>query len=137
MTATPNQSLPEILLLEDDFATTSILRIWLKGICNITAVADGASTIMAIENRLLQNRVFDLMLFDINIPFPWNGLTLMEEICKRFEAYGTVPFVAQTAYAMPQDRDRLLAAGFCDYMAKPLNRELLIRMVQGHLCKTA
>ncbi len=137
MTTTQNYPLPEILLLEDDIATTSILGIWLRGLCHITAVTDGESTFRAIEGRLRENRLFDLMLFDINIPFPWNGLTLMEEIYKRYEPYKRIPFVAQTAYAMPQDKDRLLEAGFSGYISKPLDRELLIRIVQKHLCEAA
>ena len=61
----------------------------------------------------------------------------MEEICKRYEPYQRIPFVAQTAYAMPQDKDRLLEAGFSGYISKPLDRELLIRTVQKYLCEAA
>lgn len=133
MTTRTDTTLPEVLLLEDDVATTSILKIWLKGTCNLTAVSDAEGTFNAIEHLLSKNHLFDLMLFDINIPFPWNGLTLMKEICIRYTAYKDVPFVAQTAYAMPKDRDRLLEAGFCDYLPKPLDRELMIRTVLKHL----
>jgi CheY-like chemotaxis protein len=135
MTTMHDKTLPEVLLLEDDAATISILGIWLKGICNITAVTDGDSTLKVINENYNNNSFFTLMLFDINIPFPWNGLTLMEEIRKRFEPYRKIPFVAETAYAMPHDRERLLAAGFSDYLAKPLDREILIQTVQRFIAR--
>lgn len=130
MATTNENNLPEVLLLEDDAATISILGIWLRGTCHITAVTDGDSTLKVIKEHYERQHLFDLMLFDINIPFPWNGLTLMEEIRKRFEPYRKIPFIAETAYAMPHDRERLIAAGFSDYLSKPLDRDLLIQTVQ-------
>jgi CheY-like chemotaxis protein len=137
MTTITDHSLPGILILEDDIPTTTILKIWLRGICNITAVSDGDSALIEITRRMHEGGVFDLMLFDINIPFPWNGLSLMEEIRRNHECYIHIPFVAQTAYAMPNDRDRLLEAGFSDYLAKPLEREVLVRTILKNLCEMA
>jgi len=134
MISTTDNNLPGILLLEDDGPTISILNIWLRGICRITTVTDGDTTLKVLTENLERGYLFELMLFDINIPFPWNGLTLKEEILRRYKPYARVPFVAETAYAMPSDRDRLLAAGFVDYLSKPLERELLVRTVQKHLC---
>jgi CheY-like chemotaxis protein len=137
MTTITDPSLPGILILEDDIPTTSILKIWLRGFCNITTVSDGESALREINSRMREGNVFDLMLFDINIPFPWNGLSLMEEIRKNHECYIHIPFVAQTAYAMPSDKERLLEAGFSDYLAKPLEREVLVRTVLKNLCEMA
>jgi CheY-like chemotaxis protein len=125
--------LPEILLLEDDPSTATIIQIWLKGICNIALVQDGNETLEKIASHYVKGKLFDLMLFDINIPYPWNGITLMKEIRKRWEAYNTIPFIAETAYALPEDRFRILEAGFCDYFCKPLSREPLLEIVRGKL----
>ncbi len=137
MTTIIDNSIPSILLLEDDVPTTTILKIWLRGICNITAVSDGDSALREINQRMVEGGGFDLMLFDISIPFPWNGLSLMEEIRRTHKSYVQIPFVAQTAYAMPNDKDRLLEAGFSDYLAKPLEREVLVRTVLKNLCEMA
>ncbi len=131
--ASINPALPDLLLLEDDPPTASILQIWLKGLCNITVVQDGSETLDQIAARYCKGKLFDVMLFDINIPYPWNGITLMTEIRKRWEAYKEVPFIAETAYALPEDRFRILEAGFCDYFCKPLSREPLVEVVRGKL----
>jgi HPt (histidine-containing phosphotransfer) domain-containing protein len=39
------------------------------------------------------------------------------------------PIVAMTAYAMKEDRERFLAAGMDDYLAKPIRAQQLIQMV--------
>lgn len=131
---TPNNPvLPDILMLEDDSATAAIIKIWLKGICNTVIVQDGKETLDKIADRYINGKLFNLMLFDINIPYPWNGITLMKEIQKRWEVYKQIPFVAETAYALPEDRKRILAAGFCDYMCKPLSRQLLVDTVKSRL----
>jgi len=120
-------------MLEDDSATATIIQIWLKGICNTIIVYDGNETLDQISSRYLNGKLFNLMLFDINIPYPWNGITLKQEIQKRWEVYNHIPFVAETAYALPEDRKRILEAGFCDYMCKPLSRELLVETVKSRL----
>jgi len=125
--------LHDLLLLEDDYATAAIIQIWLKGLCNIVIVQDGNETLEAIDSRYKAGKIFDLMLFDINIPYPWNGITLMTEIKKRWKAYNDIPFIAETAYALPEDRFRILEAGFCDYFCKPLSREPLAEAIKEKL----
>ena len=57
----------------------------------------------------------------------------MNEIKKRWPEYNKVPFIAQTAYAMAGDRERLLDAGFDNYIAKPVNKKELINMIYNQL----
>jgi len=120
-------------MVEDDCDTATIIRIWLKGIGNVHNVRDGNETLDQIATQYINGKLFDLMLFDINIPYPWNGITLMHEIKKRWDVYNQVPFIAETAYALPEDRKRILSAGFCDYLSKPLCRELLVETVKKRL----
>jgi CheY-like chemotaxis protein len=57
----------------------------------------------------------------------------MYEIKKQFEEYKLIPFIAQTAYAMTGDKERLLEAGFDNYIAKPVNKKELITMIYNQL----
>jgi CheY-like chemotaxis protein len=73
----------------------------------------------------------DLILMDIQMPV-LDGLGAAARI--RAAEHGTgahVPIVALTAYAMPEDRAKCLAAGMDDYVSKPFRlatlREVMAR----------
>ncbi|MFU8843888.1 MAG: PAS domain S-box protein [Bacteroidales bacterium] len=59
----------------------------------------------------------DLVLMDIKMPV-LSGLEAIEEI-KKFRP--ELPIVVQTAYAMPEDREKSIAAGGDEHLTKPLN----------------
>ena len=88
-----------------------------------------------IEDAFKRGVIFDIMLFDINLPVPWDGINLMYAVKDKWKAYAKIPFVAQTAYAMTGDRERLLEAGFDDYIAKPINQNRLVTIINKNLLK--
>jgi two-component system, cell cycle response regulator DivK len=71
----------------------------------------------------------DLILMDLNMPV-MDGYEAMRIIKSR---HPSIPIIAQTAYTMNNDRSRCLQAGFNDYIAKPINRMALYRMVNENL----
>jgi two-component system cell cycle response regulator DivK len=71
----------------------------------------------------------DLILMDLNMPV-MDGYEAMRIIKSQHPA---IPIIAQTAYTMNNDRHRCLEAGFNDYIAKPINRLALYRMVNENL----
>lgn len=71
----------------------------------------------------------DLILMDLNMPV-MDGYEAMRIIKSR---HPSIPIIAQTAYTMNNDRSRCLQAGFNDYIAKPINRLALYRMVNDNL----
>jgi len=107
-----------------------VLEKMLKKTGEITTAIDGKDTLKIIEKSSKSNKIFDVMLFDINLPEPWDGIKLMHEVKKKFPIYKNVPFIAQTAYAMMGDKDSYLEAGFNDYIAKPIIKTELLTMIQ-------
>ncbi|OLN29035.1 Signal Transduction Histidine Kinase (STHK) with CheB and CheR activity [Desulfovibrio sp. DV] len=114
-----------LLLADDNRVNRDILATLLtrRGHA-VTAVADGHE---AVEAAAAQD--FDLILMDVQMP-GLDGLNATRAI-RRLPDPGRagVFIVALTAHAMPGDRERILAAGLDDYLAKPLPRQGLDRIL--------
>jgi PAS domain S-box-containing protein len=75
----------------------------------------------------------DLILLDIQMP-GIDGL----EVTRRLRAdpnFRITPIIALTALAMPGDRERCLAAGTTDYLAKPVSLKKVAQMIEDYLLK--
>lgn len=76
----------------------------------------------------------DLILLDINLP-GMDGYQLMR-VLKADPSLKTIPVIAITANAMPNDVDRGKAAGFVDYLTKPLNIPQFLEIIERLLTST-
>ncbi|KAB2868922.1 MAG: response regulator [Bacteroidales bacterium] len=77
----------------------------------------------------LQNDNINLILMDIKMPI-MNGFEAAQEIRK---LRPNIKIIAQTAFAMVEDRERALNAGFIDYISKPFNEGQLLTLIDKHL----
>ena len=73
----------------------------------------------------------DLILLDINMP-DMNGHQVLR-ILKSDPSLRDIPVVAVTANAMPHDVERGRAAGFADYLTKPLDRQRFFQVIDACL----
>jgi len=125
----------EIFIVEDDLMNKIVLYEMTKSMGNVVTAVNGEETLKIIDKYFQDGKLFDVMLFDINLPPPWDGIKLMQEIRRKYKEYKTVPFIAQTAYAMAGDKEKLLEAGFDDYISKPLNQQALYSIMKNQLNK--
>jgi PAS domain S-box-containing protein len=110
----------QILLVEDNAVNQHLTRRLLeKEGCQVEIASSGR---IALE--LLEHRTFELILMDVQMP-DMDGLTATEEIRRREAGGPRVPIIALTANAMDGDREKCLAAGMDDYLAKPVSRDSL------------
>jgi len=111
---------PTIAVVEDNPDNRMLLQAFLSDDYELTEYEDGVD---ALEG--LKESVPDLVLLDISLPCI-DGV----EVLKRIRADArlrSLPVIALTAHAMASDRERLLKAGFDDYVSKPIVDEEILR----------
>jgi CheY-like chemotaxis protein len=113
-----------VLLVEDSLMNQRLIRGLLEKHGHQVTIANNGR--QAIDLDLKQ---FDLVLMDVQMP-EMDGFEATRLIREREgETGGHVPIVALTAHAMLGDRERCLAAGMDEYLAKPVRAEQLFDMI--------
>jgi CheY-like chemotaxis protein len=124
----PVTALPEsgghisVLLVEDNLVNQKVCsQLLLKQGYQVVVANDGQEAL-----DLLRQRQFDLILMDVHMP-RLDGLETTMRIREDERQSGRhVPIIALTASAMVEDREQCLAAGMDAYLAKPIQRQLLL-----------
>lgn len=76
--------------------------------------------------KICQNNTdIDLILLDIQMP-KVNGIKTLEEIRK---INPNIPVIANTAYALTEDKDKYLSKGFDNYISKPISKSNLLTIL--------
>jgi two-component system cell cycle response regulator DivK len=104
-----------ILIVEDNDKNLKLARDLLQHDGFRTLEAETAAAAIA----LAEQHVPDLILMDIQLP-DMDGVTALGRL-RGSAATTSIPIVALTASAMAGDQERLLAAGFDGYLAKPID----------------
>ena len=116
-----------ILITEDEEVNFFYLKTLLqKADATVIRAKNGKEAVDIIARH---KGAIDLILMDLNMPV-MDGYEAMRIIKSE---HPSIPIIAQTAYTMNNDRHRCLEAGFNDYIAKPINRLALYRMVNENL----
>ncbi|MFW6095345.1 MAG: ATP-binding protein [Bacteroidota bacterium] len=115
-----------ILIVEDDYNSYLLLKTILKeSNCKIIYADNSYKAIETIKT----NPNIDLILMDIRLP-QMDGLTATKEIKKIRE---DIIIIAQSAYAMSEDKKKSIKAGCSDFISKPIDKEELIKIVNKYL----
>ena len=117
-----------VIVVEDDEASQLFFKSILENkFHKITYTRTGNETI----DKFRENPETNIILMDIKIP-DMNGYEATREI-RKFNQ--DVVIIAQTAYGLSGDREKAIEAGCDDYIAKPINKELLFEKIMLHLSK--
>ena len=115
----------KVLIVEDIFESSMYLEIILRSFASaIINAGTGVEAVAACRN----NPDIDLVLMDIQMP-EMNGYEAVQQI-RKFNP--EVVIIAQTAYAQKGDREKALAAGCTDYLAKPIRKTDLLALINSH-----
>ncbi len=116
----------KVLIVEDGHVSQLVGARMLEKRGHIVTLASNGRE--AIER--CGKEAFDAILMDVHMP-GINGYEATAKIRKTEQATGRhVPIIAMTANAMKGDREKCLAAGMDDYIAKPLRSAELFHVVE-------
>jgi two-component system, sensor histidine kinase and response regulator len=115
----------KVLLAEDNLVNRTLAtRLLEKHGHTVVVVENGREALEALERETV-----DLVLMDVQMP-EMDGLEATAAIRERERKTGShVPIIALTAHAMKGDREKCLAAGADEYLAKPIRTTELFEAV--------
>ncbi len=115
------QARPLVMAVDDNPANLKLLMILLERAGVEAVAADDGQRVLGLS----QQRKFDLIFMDIQMPGV-DGVEATRTIrSARYNPNRDTPVVALTAHVLADEKQKLLEAGFNDYLAKPLDSELL------------
>jgi CheY-like chemotaxis protein len=118
----------KILIVEDDLSSRLYLnKILEKTGATLLNAGDGKEAVEMMYN----NPDIDIILMDIQLPV-MDGYAAAAKI--REIGKNTI-LVAQTAYGLSDDMEKILASGFDDYVIKPIMSDQLIEKLSGYFNK--
>ena len=112
---TKNQASKKILLVEDDELNLKLFLdlLLLKGF-DVMALSDGHKVIKSVKKYTPDLIIMDIQLDGIS------GLDIAREI-KTDKNLAHIPIIVITAFAMKDDKEKILGAGCQAYMSKPIS----------------
>ena len=118
----------KVFLIEDNQANMILFRTILKLIPDIEIFEEtkGDSGL-----ELIKSGNPDVIILDIQLP-KMNGIEICKEL-RKIDKFKNVPMIAITAFAMKSDKDKVLAAGFNEYVTKPIKVKEFKKIVVSYL----
>jgi CheY-like chemotaxis protein len=118
----------KILIVEDDLSSRLYLnKILEKSEVTLLNAEDGQE---ALE-MVIANPDIDIILMDIQLPV-MDGYTTARKI-REFRK--EIIIIAQTAYGLMDDQEKIIDSGFDDYLIKPIISQVLIEKLKTNLAR--
>jgi len=115
-----------ILIVEDDFSS----RLYLNTILEKTGMEIfNAANGKEAYDIVMTHPEIDIVLMDIQLP------VLDGYACTKMlrDAGKNTIIIAQTAYGLTGDKEKMLSSGFNDYLIKPISRSVLLEKLASFL----
>jgi CheY-like chemotaxis protein len=120
-----------ILLAEDIESSQRVAQQMLHKLgYEVDTVTNGIEVLRALERQH-----YDIVLMDIKMP-EMDGVEATRIIRQRWPDNGP-KIIALTAYGLKGDREKFIEAGMDDYIAKPVQKEDLARVLEKYGAETS
>jgi len=118
----------KILIVDDESANILLLN----KILSFDGYKNIVTTLVPKEVYLLhEEHGFDLILLDINMP-DMDGYAVLDML-RNMDGFATTAVVATSGDTSPRDIKKALAAGFVDYITKPMRMNDLLEIIDKAL----
>jgi two-component system cell cycle response regulator DivK len=114
-----------VVIVDDEPDNRGVLEFVLSSYNATVRTASNGHECLA----MMEEKTPTLLLADIQMA-GMSGMELLEKVRAR-EKWNSIPVIAITAFAMPGDRERILAAGFTGYISKPLSVMKLVDQIKS------
>jgi len=121
----------KLMIVEDDVINQKVLQGVLKRSKMLIDIANNGEECLEL---LKQNKHYDLILMDINMPV-MDGYATTRKIRQSSE-YDTIPIIALTALTSPDEVSKMFDVGMNGHLAKPLHKEKLFTAFDMFLQQT-
>jgi PAS domain S-box-containing protein len=112
---------------DDDISYLFLKKVMENQNIRLIRASDGEEAV----RLCLEKPEISLVLMDIKMPL-LDGYEATRQILGFRPG---LPIIALTAYAFPEDSKKAISCGCVDYLAKPLNKEKLLRVIEKHTKK--
>jgi PAS domain S-box-containing protein len=112
------------LYIEDQVDSQILFKVQMKELQEIKFAVSFEEAL-----PILTTQTFDFIVMDINLQGEYNGLDALKMI-HQMPGFTELPIIAVTAYVLPGDKEKFIAAGFNDFISKPIFREKLIESLE-------
>jgi len=118
-----------ILVIEDNPANLALMTYLLTAFQHsVVTTCDGVEGL-----EIAQRELPDLIICDIHLP-KIDGYEVARQLKQSASpSLRAIPLVGVTALAMPGDRDKVLAAGFDGYIAKPIEPQTFVQQCEAFI----
>ncbi len=115
-----------ILIAEDDETNFLYLEVLLREKVNrVDRALNGQEAV-----DMVRKKSYDLVLMDLKMPV----MTGTEATLKIKKQYPSLPVIATTAYATPEEKEHALDAGCDDYLSKPIKSMDITSLINKYVC---
>lgn len=118
----------KMLIIEDEDFNLIVLEEMIKIFYPDAEIETALNGQIGFE--LLSSQTYDIVLSDVNMPV-MDGYELIAKV--KSELTITTPLIATTAFAIQGDKEKLLLAGFDDYISKPIDINELQTTLEKYL----